>query len=69
MRHECQVSEGNDSACGKLAVESVPDASQEDGKFYLCAEHWDELQTRSVEDEDGYYSYEFGRIEDDDAQA
>ena len=67
MRHECQVDEGF-GACGKPSVESVPDASQEDGQFYLCADHWDELQAEAVEDdEDGYYSYEFGRIEDDDA--
>jgi hypothetical protein len=60
MRHECQVDEGN-GTCGKLSVESVPDASQDDGRFWLCADHWDELQADSSEDEDGYYSYEFGR--------
>lgn len=56
MREECEVMLPG-GICGKPAVDSVREG---DDRSYLCAQHWDELQT---ENEDDWASDVF---EDDD---
>lgn len=50
MRGECQVATSR-GICGKPAVDSVPDGFYDDGKFHLCAEHWDEINKMTDEEE------------------
>ena len=45
MRHTCQLVRGGEP-CGKPAVDFVVrvNVDDEDYKFWLCAEHFDQLQ-------------------------
>jgi hypothetical protein len=41
-RNDCQVMLPK-GLCGKPSVGHVPDPRAWDGRFWLCADHWDEL--------------------------
>src|SRR5271167_670213 len=49
MRRECQIVKDSVRCC-KPSVGFVPNISAEDGKFWLCVDHWDE------------YGYDFDHI-------
>jgi hypothetical protein len=51
MRRECQYLVGG-GECGKPASEYMDSASRADGRYYLCAEHWDEL-TKAIAETPG----------------
>lgn len=49
--------------CGKPAVDSLDDLGYDDGKFYMCADHWDEMDAQPTDDD---WSSEWSSAWEDD---